>query len=238
MMVIALIVVAQVAGAAAAQAVSSGCDDGEIRALAAAESMMHQGADPLGLEGGIFDSAEQGKRCDAVLLVRDALRGWNEARQLTAIGGDRSRLGPVMARIEALERLKRGPMPIEVDYAQVAIRAAIAAAQDERPELELLLTHARDLSERLAQRGGRMIWPRPFNLLAGELWLEVDRYEEARQAFVRAAAVEATPRALAGWSEALLRLERRDDACQIVSRVTSGTGAVLAAVDRVRAACR
>lgn len=237
-MLMAIILAGQVAGAAAVQAVSASCGDAEIRAIADAESMMHHGDDPLATKGGVFGDTAAGKRCDAVLLVRGALKGWDDARQLAAVGGDRARLAPVLARIDDLEPLKRGPLRVEAEYAQVAIRAAIAASQDERPELELLLTHARDLSERVAQRGGRTIWPRPINLLAGELWLEVDRFDEAHQAFVRAVSVEESARTLVGLSEVLLRLERRAEACQTVSRVKSAAGTLLAAAERVRAACQ
>lgn len=236
-MLIAVIVAAQVAGAALTQASSAGCRDAEVRAIAAAESMIQRGDDPLRVDAATFGDTAAGKFCDAVRLVRGALRGWDEARQLAAVGGDRARLAPVLARIDDLEPLKRGPLRVEVEYAQVAIRAAMAASQDERPEMELLLTHARDLSERVAQRGGRTIWPRSINLLAGELWLEVDRYDDAHQAFVRAASVEGSARTLIGLSEVLLKLERRTEACQTVSRVKNAAGALLAAAERIRAAC-
>jgi hypothetical protein len=225
-MLMAIILAGQVAGAAAAQAVSASCGDAEIRAISDAESMMHDGDDPLATKGGMFGDTAAGKRCDTVLLVRGALKGWDDARQLATVGGDRARLAPVLARIDDLEPLKRGPLRVEAEYAQVAIRAAIAASQDERPELELLLTHARDLSERVAQRGGRT------------LWLEVDRFDEAHQAFVRAVSVEESARTLVGLSEVLLRLERRAEACQTVSRVKSAAGTLLAAAERVRASCQ
>ena len=56
--------------------------------------------------------------------------------------------------------------------------------------MELLLTHARDLADG-SHRARPARWPRPFNLLAGELWLEVDRYEDARAAFERAVRADA-----------------------------------------------
>jgi tetratricopeptide (TPR) repeat protein len=232
----ALILAAQVA-AAAAQAGLAGCGDEDVRVLTRVEAMMHRGEDAAAHEAEVFGAPGE-NRCQAVALARDALRGWAEARKLAAVGGDRTKLGPANAAIADLDRLKGGSLPIEVEYAQVAIRAATAAAQDERPEMELLLTHARDLSERVARRGGRTIWPRPINVLAGELWLEVDRYDEARQAFERAARVDETPRVLVGLAESLARLERRADACQVVARVKDAAGAVLEAAERIRAACR
>jgi hypothetical protein len=125
---------------------------------------------------------------------------------------------------EELERLRAGDLALEAEYAQTAIRAAIAAAQDERPEMELLLAHARDLTERLAARSRRALWPRPFNLLAGELWLEVDRYEDARLAYERAVTDRATPLALSGLARALARLNRHAEACQTYGRMRDDTG--------------
>ncbi len=70
-MLIAVILAAQVAGAAAAQASSAGCRDAEVRAIAAAESMMQRGDDPLWVEAGdVWRRPAAGKVCDAVLLVR------------------------------------------------------------------------------------------------------------------------------------------------------------------------
>ncbi len=73
-------------------------------------------------------------------------------------------------------------------------------------ELELLLTHARDLTERLSRALAPSHVAATFNLLAGELWLEVDRFEEARAAFERAVKADASPIASVGLARALARL--------------------------------
>jgi hypothetical protein len=124
--------------------------------------------------------------CGLLRLAGTALDGWAEARALAPAGGAAELLGPVQRALDALQPLRSTDDGLEAEYAATAIRAAIAAAQDERPEMALLLTHARDLAERLQLRGRRAMWPRTLNLLAGELWFEVDRFEDARIAFERA----------------------------------------------------
>ena len=99
--------------------------------------------------------------------------------------------------------------------------------------MALFLTHALDLAERLRARGRRAIWPLTFNLLAGELWFEVDRYEQAREAFERDIRASESPRALAGLAASLDRLGRHDESCRVLARVR-GAGGPLG--ERVRAA--
>jgi len=173
--------------------------------------------------GGDTTARVPGKGCRLLEMSRAALVGWTEARNLAVAGAAPDVLAPVMRVIEALEALKSQDLGLEVDYAQTAIRAAVAAAQEERPEMELLLTHARDLAERLASRGRRAEWPRPFNVLAGELWLEVDRYEDARLAFERAIQSDRTPAAEVGLARALARLGRHADACDAYRYVSIRT---------------
>jgi hypothetical protein len=159
-------------------------------------------------------------RCAALTVVLTAMHGWAAASSLPSIGGGDDGHREMIRRIlDGLGPLASGPLAMDAEYADVTVRAYVAAAQDERPEMELLLTHARDLAERLAARGRRATWPRPFNLVAGELWLEVDRYEEARAAFERAVRDEASPMALIGLGRALDRLDRRPEACQAFRQV-------------------
>lgn len=165
--------------------------------------------------------------CDAVLMAFWALSGWLDARTLAPAGGAPWLVAPVAAAIEELERVAGGPAALEAEYAQVAVRAAAAAAQDERAELSLLLTHARDLAERIGARGRRAVWPRPYNLLAGELWLEVDRYDEAREAFERAVRTAPSPLALAGLGRALSRLNRHEEACRAFRQVAAASAALM-----------
>jgi hypothetical protein len=188
-------------------------------------------AQNLGDEQGPAEISDNS--CPGDRLVRLTLRAWRSARELASQGGVGELLRPTLTIVnDELERLRTGDLALEAEYAQTAIRAAIAAAQDERPEMELLLAHARDLTERLAARSRRALWPRPFNLLAGELWLEVDRYEDARVAYERAVTDRATPLALSGLARALARLARHPEACQAYGRIRDDAGPLR---DEVRA---
>ena len=80
-------------------------------------------------------------------------------------------------------------------YAEIAIRAAVSAAQEEREELGVLLAHARDLSNQMGIGGGTPPeWPLPIDELEGELWFEVDRFAESRDAYERADQARSRPR--------------------------------------------
>ena len=82
------------------------------------------------------------------------------------------------------------------------------------------------------------MWPRPFNLLAGELWLEVDRFEEARAAFERAVKADAGPVAIVGLARALARLGRHEEACRLWLRVPDDAQTLREATRQDFAECR
>ena len=119
-------------------------------------------------------------------VERIAAAGWAAARALAAKGGALDQLGPVNQRLKELDHI---PNNLRARYAEVAIRAAVCAAQDERDEMSLFLVHARGLSNEMALTGeGPARWPLPIDELEGELWLQVDRYQESRDAYQRATA--------------------------------------------------
>ena len=175
--------------------------------------------------------------CDVITLAHASLRAWSEARAVAGKGGAVDLLGPVKARLDELRAITNPALAIDVEYAQMAVGAAVAAAQDERPEMELLLQQARDLSERLARRERRAVWPRPFNLMAGELWFEVDRFEEARAAYERAASYDGSAAAFAGLGRVLAALGRHDQACAAYRRVAQAGAALADEAKRFLARC-
>lgn len=212
------------------------CNPAQRAAAAQAEQLVVRGDDRGARDS--LSGAVSGAACDLLQVAMLALDGWNAARALAPAGGAADRLGPVQEVLEHLKPFLGADDKLEAEYAETAIRAAVAAAQDERPEMELLLTHARDLSERLQLRGRRAVWPRTLNLLAGELWFEVDRFDEARLAYQRAITADPSPVALVGLARALARLGQPAAACATYRRVTGAAPALHAAAAIDLARCR
>lgn len=153
-------------------------------------------------------------------VQRLAMDGWVAARELAPKGGALELLGPVNLRLRALDGLPG----VAARYADVAIRAAVSAAQDERDEMEVFLAHARDLSDTMALAGAPAQWPLPIDELAGELWLEVDRYPEARDAYLRATRVKPTANAWVGLARASDRLGDLVAACAAYTQAGATAG--------------
>ena len=153
-------------------------------------------------------------------VQRAAMEGWNLARALAPKGGAVELLGPVNTKLRELDRMAN----TSARYAEVAIRAAISAAQDERDEMQLFLDHLRDLSRQMEVAGAPAQWPVPFDELEGELWLEVDRYTESRDAYTRAVEKKPTPNALVGLARANDKLGDVVGACAAYTRVRGMPG--------------
>jgi tetratricopeptide (TPR) repeat protein len=114
-------------------------------------------------------------------------------------------------------------------YARSLVAAAMAAAQDERAEMELHLTHARDLSARLETSAYPAAWPRPFDEAAGDLWLEVEEYAEALDAYQRAVLRNPQSSSWLGLARSAARLQETSRACEgyrQVMRVSSSAAEV------------
>jgi hypothetical protein len=153
-------------------------------------------------------------------LQRIAIDGWTAARALAPKGGAIEFLGPINLRLKALDAFP----DTAARYAEIAIRAAVSAAQEERDELGLLIAHARDLSNQMQLVGSPAQWPLPIDELEGELWLEVDRFAEAREAYERATKSHPTPNAWIGLARASDRLGDVVTACRAytIARSTAG----------------
>jgi hypothetical protein len=153
-------------------------------------------------------------------VQRVAMDGWREARALAPKGGALELLGPVNERLRELDKMANR----SARYAEVAIRAAVSAAQEERDEMALLLEHARDLSKQLELAGAPAQYPLPIDELEGELWLEVDRYPEAKAAFTRAVQARPTPNALIGLARVNDKMGDLIGACAAYTRVRGTPG--------------
>ena len=72
-------------------------------------------------------------------------------------------------------------------------------------------------------------WPLPIDEVEGELWFEVDRYVEARDAYERAVKGAASPNALVGLARAADKLGDRVAACSAYTRARGVPGLPAAA---------
>lgn len=136
------------------------------------------------------------------------LRGWDAARAAARVGGSPESLAPVRDAIARLDQMAAGAHgPAEI--AKYVLLAAADAAQEERDEMGLFLEHATTLerTQLMAQQPGAP--GLTAHEAAGELWLQVRRYEDAQHAFETARAVIGpTPRIEAGLARASEALGR------------------------------
>lgn len=197
-------------------------------------------ADDAGAAEQLATGAASTSGCHDLDVAMLAMTGWAEARRLARVGGVPDQLQKMR---EVLERLAfvRGSRPPtsmlsqKAAYADAVLRAAVAAAQDERDEMQVYLTHARTVADslRLAREGGP--WPLPIDLAEGELWLEVDRFVEARDALGRVSEEPLVGRASLGLGQSLERLGESGGAC-VAYRRAAEASLGSAAAERARLA--
>ena len=165
--------------------------------------------------------AQQAKPVPESDVQRIAMAGWRAAREIAPKGGAVALLGPVNARLKELDAIPN----MSARYAEIAIRAAVSAAQEEREEMGLLLAHARDLSNQMGIGAGTPPeWPLAIDELEGELWFEVDRFTESRDAYERAAKQRGTPNAWIGLARAADKLGDTVTACRAYTTAGSTPG--------------
>lgn len=140
------------------------------------------------------------------------LGGLVAARAAYAQGGSVESLEPVRHAIAALE--ERGAGDPRAQIARFVLLAASAAAQSEREEMALMIDQAMRL-EALQLAAGQPGAPAvTAHEAAGDLWLQVHRYEDARRAYIVAAErVGRTPRVTLGLARAASRLGDVPGAC-------------------------
>jgi hypothetical protein len=157
-------------------------------------------------------AASQATGCAEVQIALTYLRGLAAARDAYPFGGSFESLEPVREAIAALDSFAEASASAEI--AQVVLRAASAAAQSEREEMSLLLAHALALERQrrsVGERGAPLVSAQE---VAGDLWLQVHRFEEARESYRRAAAqVGLTRRVRLGLARSAARLSEVDTAC-------------------------
>jgi len=123
--------------------------------------------------------------CGDVAVAMSYLKGLAAARNAYRDGGSAESLAPVKEAIDALGRYG-ADQPGLAQIARLVLLAAAAAAQSERDEMAVFLDEAlRQESIQMAARqpGAPII---TAHQAAGDLWLQVHRFEEARRAYQKA----------------------------------------------------
>lgn len=198
---------------ALAQALPDSCQAKSAQVMQELRTLIGR-AGPASAQGRLVEAAKSDSRCAPLLGAGWSVSGWVTARVAARAGGTMESLAGATTAVATLEKLGERPdWRVESEYARAVIRAAMAASQDERSEMAIYLTHARSLSDRLGLAQLTPVWPLPIDAVEGDLWLEVDRYEEARAAFERARATAPTGFVLVGLARTRARLGDERGAC-------------------------
>ena len=152
--------------------------------------------------------------CDEAEGTAEYLEGLVGARAAVKTGGATDSLRDVRSAANALSRRAEGGRR-RWEIGSLVLRAAAAASQYERDEMAVYLAEALRIEGLLLDAGQ----PGPpvvtAHEVAGDLWLQVDRYEEARQAYLRAAErVGRTSLVRLGLARAAARLNDTASACR------------------------
>ncbi len=174
------------------------------------------------LKGATTRLSEGIRECPQTAVAYWYVHGLIAAREAYRYGGSPESLEPVKLAIAELES-RAGEVPAAA-IARVVLQAAMSAAQSEREEMGLLLEHALNLEgkARLAGLPGAPPIVSTFEV-AGDLWLLVHRFEDARRAYVTAAEqVGSTRRVTLGLARTAARLSDLPAACDQYRMLVSG----------------
>ena len=159
--------------------------------------------------------------CADALLPALYLRGWIAARDAYRVGGSPESLRQVSQSIATMqETLGKSGQP---QIAALVLQAAAAAAQSERDELALMIDYAVQLEDRNLTSKLPALPMITAHEAAGDLWLQVHRYDDARRAYAKAAErIGVTPRITLGLARLAARVDALATACkQYQTLVTS-----------------
>jgi hypothetical protein len=184
------------------------CLDSAARIAAAT-----QRASMFDLQGATLLLAGDLSECNETFVAYWYVRGVFAAREAYRYGGSPEWLEPVKVAIEQLAARKGNTSLAEI--ATLLLRAASAAAQSERDEMGLLLEHASKLEEQQRAAGLSGVPVISAQELAGDLWLQVHRFEDARRAYL-AASQQSLPtrRVTLGLARTLSRLGDLPASCE------------------------
>lgn len=150
--------------------------------------------------------------CPETAVAYWYLHGLVAAREAYRFGGSPESLQLVALAMAELAT-RAGEVPA-AEIARVVLQAASSAAQSEREEMGLFLTQALDLERKQFAAGLPGAPIVSAHEVAGDLWLQVHRYDDANSAYRTALAlVGPTPRVELGLARTNFRLGELRAAC-------------------------
>ena len=170
-------------------------------------------------------AADTARECEDAHVAWLYARGLVDAQAAFREGAPPEALAPVREAIASLEAIAKG-RPGTAAIARMVLQAAAAAAQSERDETRLYLDSALQM-EALQRAAGQPGAPLVSAAeVAGDLWLQVHRYDDARRAYREAAGHRGfTARILAGLARSSRRLDDTAAACTAYRRLIDVWGA-------------
>ena len=167
----------------------------------------------LDLQGATKRLAAEMKACPEIAVAYWYVHGLIAAREAYRFGGSPESLEPVrQAMAELQSRVSFVPA---AEIAHVVLQAASSAAQSEREEMGLLLEHALNLEGKARSAGLSGAPIVGAYEVAGDLWLQVHRFEDARRAYtVSAERIGSTRRVTLGLARTASRLNDLPVACE------------------------
>jgi hypothetical protein len=162
---------------------------------------------------GTLEIVRKAGACEDAAGGAEYLEGLLGAAAAAEHGGTVDSLRDVRSAINALSRRAEGG-DRRWEAASLALRAVAAASQQERGEMALYLAEATRLEALLLTAG---LPGAPFitvHELAGDLWLQIHQFADARTAYLRAGSVVGyTPRVRLGLARTAERLDDAAGAC-------------------------
>jgi hypothetical protein len=173
------------------------------------------------LRGAMKGLATDLSTCTETSVAYWYLHGLIAARDAYRFGGSPESLAPVKVAIEQLAARSKDSAVAEI--ARVVLLAASSGAQSERDEMGLFLEHAINL-ERQQRAAGLAAAPIvTAHEVAGDLWLQVHRFDDARRAYLEAATqIGATRRVTLGLARTAARLADSQTSCEQYRNLVSG----------------
>ena len=151
--------------------------------------------------------------CDEAAGGVEYLEGLIGAHEAVGRGGTPESLREVRSAANALSR--RGEGNRRWEAAALAMRAVAAASQYERAEMAIYLAEATRLEGLLLAAGLPGVPFLTAHELAGDLWMQVHRFEDARAAYLEAARIVGrTGRLRLGLARTASRLKDSEGACR------------------------